>query len=303
MNTPELKDTAHVTGQAIHSHAPSADEVVRVSCVRHRYEDGVEVALCGLDFIAKRGQRVAVLGPNGSGKTTMLYHILGLLRAEEGQVRVLGVDPAKEWPAIRRRVGVMLQNVDEQIIAPAVLDDVAFSARQYGLPEEEALERAREALDLFGIGHLADRVPHNLSGGEKRKVVMAGALTMQPELLVLDEPFEGLDPYSRRQMLDLLDSLAEAGVTSVLTTHDIDSVPEFADYCYVLRQGGEIALKGTPAEVFASPERIAASNIKPPVLADLFARLRELDASAPDTALCVEDAAEALAEWRSRTPD
>lgn len=275
-----------------------SDEIVRVSCVRHRYEDGVEVALCGLDFVAHRGQRVAVLGPNGSGKTTMLYHILGLMRAEEGHVRVFGVDPAKEWRSIRRRIGVVLQNVDEQILAPAVLDDVAFSARQYGLPESEALERAQEALELFGISHLAERVPHNLSGGEKRKVVMAGALTMQPELLVLDEPFEGLDPYSRRQMLDLLDTLAASGVTSVLTTHDIDSVPEFADYCYVLRQGGEIALKGTPAEIFAAPEQIAASNIKPPVLADLFARLREMDASAPATALSVDSAAEALAQWR-----
>jgi len=280
-------------------HPPHDDEVVRISCVKHRYEDGTEVALCGLDFVARAGQRVAVLGPNGSGKTTMLYHILGLLRAEEGLVRVLGVNPATEWKGIRQRIGVVLQNVDEQILAPTVLDDVAFSPRQYGLPEAEVRERVDEALGLFGIANLAERVPHNLSGGEKRKVAMAGALVMHPELLVLDEPFEGLDPYSRRQMLDLLDVLAEAGTTVILTTHDIDSVPEFADYCYVLQQGGEIAIEGTPAQIFASAEQIARSNIKPPVLAELFARLRTRDATAPEPALTIEAAAEALAGWKA----
>jgi len=169
------------------------DEVARVSCVRHRYEDGTEVALCGLDVVAHKGQRVAVLGPNGSGKTTLLFHLLGLLRSEEGLVRVLGVDPAREWKSVRRRIGVVLQNVDEQILAPSVLDDVAFSPRQYGLPESEVREMVADALARVGIEHLATRVPHNLSGGEKRKVALAGALVMRPELLVLDEPFEGLE--------------------------------------------------------------------------------------------------------------
>jgi cobalt/nickel transport system ATP-binding protein len=123
---------------------------------------------------------------------------------------------------------------------------------------------------------------------------------MEPELLVLDEPFEGLDPFARRQMIDLLDQLTERGATVILTTHDIDSVPELADYCYVLRQGGEIALEGTPADIFASPAEIARSNIKPPVLAELFARLRELDSTSPEPALTVEQAACALERWRTR---
>jgi cobalt/nickel transport system ATP-binding protein len=283
----------------VHTHPiAGADEVVRISCVRHRYEDGTEVALCGLDFVARKGSRVVVLGPNGSGKTTMLYHILGLLRAEEGHVSVFGVDPAREWKRIRQRVGIVLQNVEEQILAPTVRDDVGFSARQYGLSEADVELRVGSVLALFGIEHLADRVPHNLSGGEKRKVAMAGALVMQPELLVLDEPFEGLDPFSRTQMIDLLDVLAESGTTVIMTTHDIDSVPEFADYCYVLRQGGEIALEGTPADIFASADAIRDSNIKPPILAELFARLREADPSAPAPALTIGDAVAALADWR-----
>lgn len=282
-----------------HVHTPvTSDEVARVSCVKHRYEDGTEVSLCGLEFVARRGQRVAVLGPNGSGKTTMLFHLLGLLRPEEGNVSVFGVDPSRRWKDIRRRVGVVLQNVDEQILAPSVFDDVAFSARQYGLAEDEVCTRANATMEVMGISHLATRVPHNLSGGEKRKVVMAGALVMEPELLVLDEPFEGLDPFSRRQMIDLLDVLAQGGVTVILTTHDIDTVPEFADFCYVLRQGGEIALSGTPREIFASAHDIAKSNIKPPVLAELFAGLRAADSGAPAPALNVADAVEALVAWK-----
>ncbi len=291
--------------QHVHDHpdatagAPSGDEVVRVSCVRHSYEDGTSIYLCGLDFVAHAGTRTVLLGPNGSGKTTLIYHVLGLLRAQEGLVRVFGVDPAQDWPAIRRRVGVVLQNVDEQLLMPTVADDVAFSPRQYGLPEDEVTRRVAAALELLGIEELADRVPHDLSGGEKRKVALAGALVLEPELLVLDEPFEGLDPAARDSLVALIERLAhENGVTVVMSTHDIDSVAELADYVYALRPGGEIALRGTPAEVFAHAEEMARSNIKPPVLAELFDALRVLAPDAPEGAITVEDAAQALSEWR-----
>lgn len=287
-----------------HGRLIDADEVVRISCVRHTYEDGTSVHLCGLDFLAHTGARVAVLGPNGSGKTTMLFHILGLLRAEEGEVRVFGVAPADEWPAIRRRIGVVLQNVDEQLLAPTVFDDVAFSPRQYGLPEPEVRERTMGALELLDIAALAERVPHNLSGGEKRKVALAGALVMDPELLVLDEPFEGLDPGSRTALLKLMTRLAEErDMTIVLSTHDIDTVPEFADYVYVLAPGGKIALSGTPEDLFSSADVLAEGNIQPPILAELFARLRERDASAPDPALSVTAAVDALTVWKDRTTE
>jgi cobalt/nickel transport system ATP-binding protein len=281
-----------------HNEATPADEIVRVSCVRHSYEDGTSVHLCGLDFVASRGQRIAVLGPNGAGKTTMLYHILGLLKAQEGLVRVFGVDPAEDWPKIRQRIGVVLQNVDEQIIAPTVVDDVGFSPRQYGLAEPEIERRVDRALGLLGISHLRDRVPHNLSGGEKRKVAMAGALVMEPELLVLDEPFEGLDPASRERMGELLTELAAGGTTVVMSTHDIDSVPEMADFAYVMAPGGNIALSGTPEQVFSSADLLAASNIRPPILAELFMGLRARDASTPLPALSIDQAIEELIAWK-----
>jgi cobalt/nickel transport system ATP-binding protein len=283
-----------------HAHTEGCDTVVRVSCVKHSYEDGTHVDLCGLEFTADRGSRVAILGPNGAGKTTMLFHILGLLAPQEGTVEVFGVAPSSRWADIRRRIGVVLQNVDEQIISPTVYDDVAFSPRQYGLGEAEVREMAEAALELLGIEHLATRVPHNLSGGEKRKVALAGALVMRPDLLVLDEPFEGLDPTSREALIALLRTLAEdRDVTIVMSTHDIDTVPEFADYAYVLQQGGRIVLKGTPAEVFARVDLMAAGNIRPPILAELFAQLRAADPSAPAPALTVEDAVAELERWKA----
>jgi cobalt/nickel transport system ATP-binding protein len=293
-------DRSYVAAGHDHAHTEGCETVVRVSCVKHSYEDGTRVDLCGLEFTADRGSRVAILGPNGAGKTTMLFHILGLLAPQEGTVEVFGVDPSSRWPEIRRRIGVVLQNVDEQIISPTVYDDVAFSPRQYGLPEAEVRRMTGAALALLGIEDLATRVPHNLSGGEKRKVALAGALVMLPDLLVLDEPFEGLDPTSRQSLISLLGSLAEErDVTIVLSTHDIDTVPEFADYAYILQQGGRIVLKGTPAEVFARVDVMAEGNIRPPVLAELFARLREADPSAPPPALTVKDAVAELERWKS----
>lgn len=278
---------------------PPREEIVRVSCVTHRYEDGTQVELCGLDFIACRGQRIAILGPNGAGKTTLLFHILGLLRAEEGLVRVFGVDPSKEWAAVRQRIGVVLQNVEEQILAPTVAEDVGWSPRQYGMPEDEIDDRVAAVLSLLGIRHLADRVPHNLSGGEKRKVALAGALVMSPELLVLDEPFEGLDPLSRGALIDLVENMAhEAGMTVIMSTHDIDAVPELADEAYVLAPGGRIALSGTPEEVFARADVLKEGNIRPPVLAELFSALRRQDPSAPSPALSIGQAADELIRWK-----
>jgi len=269
----------------------------RINCVRHRYEDGSKVELCGLEFAVERGQRVAVLGPNGSGKTTLFFHLVGILRPSEGAVSVLGVDPAHDFAKVRQRIGVVLQNVDEQLLAPTVWDDVSFSPRQYGLPRGEVKRLTEQALERIGIGHLRDKVPHYLSGGEKRKVAIAGALVMEPELLILDEPFEGLDPHARQQVLDLLNRLvAERGMTLITSTHDVNLVPEMADDVYVLAQGGHIVLHGTPAEVFAHAEVLQASNIEPPVLARLFEDLTRRTGVHLPMPASLEEAADRLAQ-------
>jgi len=251
-----------------------SDPIVHVSCVRHTYPDRTTVHLCGLDFVVERGQRVVVLGPNGCGKSTLLYHVLGLLESQEGEVRVFGADPARQFSKIRERVGVLLQNSDEQIIAPTVFDDVSFSPRNYGYTEAEVDRKVTAALRRVGIEHLRHKVCHYLSGGEKRKVALAGALVLDPELLVLDEPFEGLDPVSRNDILELLNGLnRDAGVSLVIATHDVPLVSALADKVYVLKKGGEILAQGPPAEIFRDVALLKATNLEPPQLAELFQQL------------------------------
>ncbi|NOT34155.1 MAG: energy-coupling factor ABC transporter ATP-binding protein [Candidatus Eisenbacteria bacterium] len=277
------------------------DPIVRVSCVRHTYPDRTLVHLCGLDFVVERGQRVVILGPNGCGKSTLLYHILGLLEPQEGEVSVFGVNPARHFNRIRERVGVLLQSVDEQIIAPTVWDDVSFSPRNYGYRDDEVSRMVEEALERVGIAHLRHRVCHYLSGGEKRKVALAGALVLKPELLVLDEPFEGLDPASRADLVALLNQLhRDHGVSLVTATHDVNVVNAMADVVYVLVGGGEIVAHGSPGEVFRDPALLRNSNLEPPVLAELFERL-EKHGLALGRPLSLDDAARALLEWGSRT--
>jgi cobalt/nickel transport system ATP-binding protein len=273
-----------------------SEPVVRVSCVRHTYPDRTQVHLCGLDFVVEKNQRVVILGPNGSGKSTLLFHILGLLEPQEGEIWVFGVNPARHFSKIRERVGVLFQNVEEQIIAPTVWDDVSYSPRSYGHTEGEVEGMVTAALQCVGIEHLRHKVCHHLSGGERRKVALAGALVLSPELLVLDEPFEGLDPASRSDLCDLLNRLhAERGVTLVMATHDVNVVPAMADQVFVLLRGGEIVASGTPAAVFHDPGMLRRSNIEPPVLTDLFQRLADLghEFGRP---LDIETAARVLAE-------
>ena len=276
------------------------DTAVRVSCVRHTYPDTTQVHLCGLDFVVRAGERVVILGPNGSGKSTLLYHILGLLEPQEGEVTVFEVNPARHFDRIRERVGVLLQNVEEQIIAPTVWDDVSYSPRSYGHPDAEVERLVTAALECVGIAHLRHKVCHHLSGGEKRKVALAGALVLNPGLLVLDEPFEGLDPASRRDLVELLNRLhRERGVTLVIATHDVDVVPEMADMVYVLLHGGEIVAQGTPREIFRDPALLTRSNVETPVLAELFQRL-EGHGVPLGRPLTVEEAERSLLEWAAR---
>ena len=274
-----------------------SEPMIRVSCVRHTYPDRTEVHICGLDFVVEKGRRVVVLGPNGCGKSTLLFHVLGLLEPREGEVSVFGVSPSRHFNRIRERIGVLLQNVEEQIIAPTVWDDVSFSPRSYGYQDAEVDRMVERALERVGIGHLRHKVCHYLSGGERRKVALAGALVLEPELLVLDEPFQGLDPASRADLVGLLNQLHRLhGVTLVIATHDVNVVKAMADQVYVLAGRGEIVAQGTPEEVFRDPAALRRSNVEPPVLAELFQRLEEVGMPL-GRPLSVEEAAQALLDW------
>lgn len=251
------------------------ESIVTVSCLKHIYPDTTEIHICGLDFVVNRGERIAILGGNGSGKTTLLYHVLGLLAPNEGKVSVFGVNPALQYNSIRERIGVLLQSVDEQILSPTVWEDISFSPRNYGYDRPRIEQMVGQVMEELGILHLRDKICHYLSGGEKRKVALAGALVMRPELLILDEPFENLDSRSRAELVTLLNKRNREGMTVVMSTHDLNLVASFADRVYVLSKGQGVVTAGTPAEIFLNPGALKASNIDPPLLTELFLKLRE----------------------------
>ena len=251
------------------------ESIVTVSCLKHTYPDTTEIHMCGLDFVVNRGERVVMLGGNGSGKTTLLYHVLGLLAPDEGRVSVFGVNPSAHYNTIRERIGVLLQSVDEQILSPTVWDDISFSPRNYGYQKDEIEVMVEQVMSELGILHLRDKICHYLSGGEKRKGAPAGALVLRPELLILDEPFEGLDSRSRAELVTLLNKQNREGMTIVMSTHDLNLVASFADRVYVLAKGQGVVTAGTPAEIFMQADALRASNIDPPLLTELFLKLRE----------------------------
>lgn len=184
--------------------------------VRYRYEDGTP-ALDGVDFQLRRNETVALFGPNGSGKTTFVLLLNGLL-AGEGEIRVCGLRvERKNLPVIRRKIGVVFQDPEEQLFMPTVLEDVAFGLLSQGMERGAALAAAAEKLEKVGMSHNAARAPYHLSAGEKRRVALAGVLVMTPEILILDEPTTYLDPPGQRDLIHLLEELPQS---KIVVTHD-----------------------------------------------------------------------------------
>lgn len=260
-----------------------AERVVEIRGLEYWYMRGTpfEVqALKGVDFEVYRGETVAILGHTGSGKSTLIQHLNGLLRPHKGTVRVLDydlTDPQVDVKALRRRVGLVFQFPEAQLFEKYVGDDVAFGPRQQGLSREEVRARVRDAMNAVGLDFetYKDRFTFSLSGGEKRRAALAGVLALRPEILVLDEPTAGLDPEGRRLILDLIRRLkAEWGLTLVLVTHDMDAVAEMADRCYVLADGRTV-LSGTPREVFARPELLRELALGLPHATEIACRLAE----------------------------
>jgi len=223
------------------------ERIVEIDCITHIYPDMTKVQICGLEFVVNQGERVGILGANGCGKTTLIKHLLGILMPKEGTVRVFGMDPVKEYSKIRERVGVVMQDVDEQILGPTVYDDILFAPLNYGIPKARAEAMAKDVIEKLNIEPLQGKIVHYLSGGEKKKVALAGALVMEPELLILDEPFTGLDPKSRADLIQVLNALnRERGITFILTMHEVELVSEVTDILYLMHGHGEISERGNP---------------------------------------------------------
>ena len=228
------------------------EPLVSVNCLRHVYPDRTEVSLCGLEMEVNPGEIVAVLAANGAGKTTLLQHITGMLRPVEGSVRVFGLDPYEDFERVRPRLGVVFQNPAEQIIGPTVGEDIAFGMGHLKLSRQEQDARVEAILQRLGISHLKDKVPHYLSGGEVKKVALAGALVTGPELLVLDEPFSQLDMAAIKSLVSLLRSVSrEDGTAIIFTSHQLEPAALLADTVYVLN-GGQVAAGASLLKSFSN---------------------------------------------------
>ena len=218
------------------------EPLIQVRALRFRYPDGVE-ALRGVDFTLNPGETVALLGANGSGKTTFLLHLL--LRGE-GEIRVCGeVLDKGTLPYVRGKVGVLFQDSDDQLFMPTVDEDVAFGPLNLQLPAEEVERRVSESLEKVDMADVCARAPHHLSAGQKRRVALAGVLAMDPQIILLDEPATFLDPPSRRALVDVLRGLHHA---QILVTHDIDLARELATRAVFFEQG-RVAAEGSLEEI------------------------------------------------------
>lgn len=254
-----------------------ADAIIHVDCISHTYPDGTQ-GIHNMCFSVYPEEIVALCGPNGAGKSTLIEHLNGLMMPKVGRIRVFGKDVDKQnLSAIRRLVGVVFQDADSQLFSPTVLDDVMFGPLNLGLSTEEARERAMWALDVVGMEEIT-RIPHNLSGGQKRLVAIAGVLAMKPRILAVDEPTGDLDPSNSRKIELLLRSLKEElGMSVVIALHDMAVAARLADRICVVKKGGIIA-EGAPQDVLYNEALLSTAGLDVPPVARIF---KDLDLEAP----------------------
>lgn len=235
-------------------------------------------ALCDVSLTVHRGEFLGLAGHTGSGKSTLVQHLNGLIRPQEGFVRALGLDLSnkKDAAAVKAKVGVVFQYPERQLFAETVAQDVAFGPRNLGLPQDDVARRvasslARVGLDLAAIG---DKSPFELSGGQQRRVAFAGVLAMEPEVLVLDEPMAGLDPAARRDFLELIDRLHRDGLTVVMVSHSMDDLANCCDRIVVMNEGAVFA-EGTPAQMFAHADELKSIGLGVPAAQRMALALAE----------------------------
>ncbi|WP_049911855.1 energy-coupling factor ABC transporter ATP-binding protein [Halorubrum kocurii] len=260
------------------NHSEDRRPLVDLQCEAHTYPDGT-VGMHEVDFSVYSDEIVALIGGNGAGKSTLLEHLNATLIPDDGELVVDGTSITEDnKPHARKEVGFVFQDADTQLVAPTVLDDVMFGLQNYGVPGDEARERAREALATVDASHLEDRIPHYLSGGEKRLAGLAGVLVLEPSVVVLDEPLAGLDPDRSQLVAERIEQIHEDGISVVLSTHDLEFAAEVADRVCVMAEGNIIG-GGTPREVFYDDALLADANLHPPS-AVRVARDAELGATA-----------------------
>ena len=270
--------------------------------VSFTYQEGTPLAstvLSDVSLTIEDGSYTALIGHTGSGKSTILQLLNGLLVPSQGSVRVFdtfitSTSKNKDIRQIRKRVGLVFQFAENQIFEETVLKDVAFGPKNFGVSEEDAEKIAREKLALVGIDEsLFDRSPFELSGGQMRRVAIAGILAMEPAILVLDEPTAGLDPLGRKELMNLFKKLHQSGMTIVLVTHLMDDVAEYANQVYVMEKG-RLVKGGKPSDVFQDVVFMEEVQLGVPKITAFCKRLADRGVSFKRLPIKVEEFKESL---------
>lgn len=274
------------------------EPIIKADHVTFEYRDGesVHTAVKDLSLTIEKGSFTVILGHNGSGKSTLARLLNGLNRPTSGKVTVGGLDTADEKNeiAVKKQVGLVFQNPDNQIVASVVEEDVAFGPENLGLPPKEIRARVDEALEKVGMTEYATAAPYRLSGGQKQRVAIAGMLAMRPDCLVLDEPTAMLDPKGRQEITETLHALNQnEGMTVVLITHYMEEAAD-ADRVLVMNDG-EIVADGSPREVFSEVEKLKAVGLDVPQTTELLFRLQKSGFDVNTRVLSVEDTAKEIA--------
>ena len=251
---------------------------IQVNNLTHIYSEGLPQesrALDGVTFTAEDGQFIGIIGHTGSGKSTLVQHLNGLLKPTEGTIVVGDTDitaPDVVMNDIRKKIGLVFQYPEYQLFEETVEKDVAFGPKNLGLSEEEIAVRVKESLELVGLDYekIRDRSPFDLSGGQKRRVAIAGVIAMKPEVLILDEPTAGLDPKAHQDVLDMVVKIHEHEKNIIiLVSHNMNDIAKLADKVLVM-DGGKLAMQGTPEEVFAQHVKLAEIGLALPHSAELM---------------------------------
>lgn len=281
---------------------------IRVENLVHIYDKGMpteQLALDNISFTADDGQMIGIIGHTGSGKSTLLQHLNGLLKPESGRIIIGDTDitqPGVSMVQVRKKIGLVFQYPEYQLFEETAAKDVAFGPKNLGLSEEEIDERVREAIELVGLDYeeIKDRSPFELSGGQKRRVAIAGVVAMRPEVLILDEPTAGLDPKAHRDVLSMVEEVhRRTGNITILVSHNMADIARLCDKVVVI-DSGKLVTAGTPYEVFSKKEELRNVGLELPPVTQFTETLREKGIDIEDTILDTDKAAQQIAAYLQR---
>ena len=254
------------------------------------YPDGTQ-ALKNINIEIEKGEKVAIIGPNGAGKSTLFSHFNGLTEPTSGCVKIEGKPISfekDELLKVRQKVGIVFQDPNDQLFAPTVKEDIAFGPMNLGLSYDEVEKRVEDALKMVGMENYGDKTPHHLSGGQQKRIAIAGIIAMKPELMILDEPTAGLDPDGVEKVLNIMNQLNKEGMTLIISSHDIDMISKYADKIFVL-YNGEIIESGNKNKIFSDMELLKKAHLRTPITTEILYNLKESGLNVNTEKISVED--------------